>query len=228
MSLNDNASLSAAYPVPQSPARLLLPVPAMSLLTTAFGAAPVATALVVAVGLFGCSVAAERAFVVARSRLSGNGRPFIERLVTLVQAGQIDEALAACSRTRAILPDIGLIVLRTRLRQDPDLRELADAAVKSTTPKLVRRLRYISASAIAVVLAGAGGTASAIAQRGGDAPLTDAMAPLGAALPIAAVLVLLHAFLVNQVDAILAQVAEFSHRLVNALLDRPDVRLGHR
>lgn len=206
----------------------MLPVPAMSLLTTAFDVAPVATALAAAMTLFGFSVAAERAFVVARSRLAGNGRPFIERLVTLVQAGQIDEALAACSRTRAILPDIGLIVLRTRLRQDPDLRELADAAVKSTTPKLVRRLRYISVSAIAVAMTGAGGSASAAAQLRGDAPVLDALAPLGAALPVAAVLLLLHAFLANQVEAILAQVAEFSHRLVNALLDRPDVRLGHR
>lgn len=206
----------------------MLPVTPMSLFTTAFAVAPVATAFAAAIALFGLAISAERAFVVARSRLSGNGRPFIERLVTLVQAGQIDEALAACSRTRAILPDIGLIVLRTRLRQDPDLRELADAAVKSTTPKLVRRLRYVSASAIAVALAGAGGTASAVAQLRDDAPLVDALAPLGAALPVAAVLVLLHAFLANQIDAILAQVDEFSHRLVNALLDRPDVRLGHR
>lgn len=200
----------------------------MSLLSTAFDAAPVATALVAGATAFGAGVAIERAYVVARTRLSGNGRPFIERLVTLVQAGQIDEALAACSGTRAILPDIGLIVLRTRLREEPDLRALAEAAVQSTTPRLVRRLRYVSASATAVVLAGAGGTASAASQSGGALIPAESFAPIGLALIAAAVLVLAHAFLANQVDAILAQVTEFSHRLVNALLDRPDVRLGHR
>lgn len=200
----------------------------MSLLTSAFDAAPLATMLVLGAIAFGLVVAAERAFVVARTRLSGNGRPFIERLVTLVQAGQIDEALAACSGTRAILPDIGLIVLRTRIREERDLQALADAAVESTTPKLVRRLRYVWAAAVAAVMAGAGGSAEAASRLGSDGRALDALAPLALALLAAAPLVLLHAFLANQVDAILAQVTEFSHRLVNALLDRPDVRLGHR
>lgn len=200
----------------------------MSLIIAAFHAAPLATAVVAGAIAFGLAVAAERAFVVARTRLSGNGRPFIERLVALVQAGQIDEALAACSGTRAILPDIGLIVLRTRIREERDLQALAVAAVESTTPKLVRRLRYVWASAVAAVLAGAGGSAEAVSRLGPDALAAGALAPLALALLAAAPLVLVHAFLANQVDAILAQVTEFSHRLVNALLDRPDVRLGHR
>jgi hypothetical protein len=37
-----------------------------------------------------------------------------------------------------------------------------------------------------------------------------------------------HAYLVNESQAIIGQLDEFSARLVNALIDRPDVRLGHR
>ncbi len=37
-----------------------------------------------------------------------------------------------------------------------------------------------------------------------------------------------HAYLVSQAETIIEQVDEFSVRLINALIDRPDVRLGHR
>ena len=200
----------------------------MSVIRSALDLAPVPTLVALLATAFGIVVGLERAVVVARSRLSGHGRPFIERLVALVQAGQIDEALAACSNTRAILPDIGLIVLRTRLRDAGDLQSLAAAAVESTTPKLVRRLRYVLAAAVAAALAGAGGTAAAVSELAPASPAGVALAPLAVGLLGAVPLVMLHAFLANQVDAILAQVAEFSRRLVNALLDRPDVRLGHR
>lgn len=199
----------------------------MNVISASFAVAPAATVAVLIAALFGAVVATERAFVVARSRLSGHGRPFIERLVSLVQGGEIDEALAACSNTRAILPDIGLIVLRTRLREPADLQALAQAAVASTTPRLVRRLRYIPAAALFAVLSAAGGSAAA-ASRLGATPALETLAPLALSFFVAAGLTLLHAFLANQVEAILAQVAEFSHRLVNVLLDRPDVRLGHR
>ncbi len=199
----------------------------MNVITTSLAVAPAATVAILVAALFGGAVAVDRAFVVARSRLSGHGRPFIERLVALVQGGEIDEALAACSNTRAILPDIGLIVLRTRLREPADLQALARAAVASTTPRLVRRLRYIPAAAVFAVLAGAAGAAEAASQHTPGAVL-ESLAPLALSLSVAAALTVLHAFLANQIDAILAQVAEFSHRLVNVLLDRPDVRLGHR
>ena len=199
----------------------------MNVISTSLATAPGATLAILVAALFGAAVAVDRAVVVARSRLSGHGRPFIERLVGLVQGGDIDEALAACSNTRAILPDIGLIVLRTRLREPSDLEALAAAAVASTTPRLVRRLRYISAAAVFAVLVGAGGAAAALSHRAtGEAAV--AFAPLALGLFVAAGLTVLHAFLANQVDAILAQVTEFSHRLVNVLLERPDVRLGHR
>lgn len=199
----------------------------MPVITTAFATAPGSTIVLLLLTLFGLGVAVDRSFVVARSRLSGHGRPFIERMVALVQGGEIDAALEACSSTRAILPDIGLIVLRTRMREEADLRAVAEAAVRSTTPKLVRRLRYIPAAATAAALVGAAGSAAAASQLQGAYP-PELFAPLALGLFIAAGLVLLHTLLANQVDTILAQVSEFSHRLVNALLDRPDVRLGHR
>jgi hypothetical protein len=41
-------------------------------------------------------------------------------------------------------------------------------------------------------------------------------------------LLLGHAFAVSESRKLSAQLDEFSVRLVNALVDRPDVRLGHR
>jgi hypothetical protein len=35
-------------------------------------------------------------------------------------------------------------------------------------------------------------------------------------------------YLVSQSDSITEEIREFSARLINALIDRPDVRLGHR
>lgn len=199
------------------------------LLSESFALAPLATGFLLLMAALGLGVAVDRAFVVARSRLSGHGRPFIERIVAMVEAGQIDEALAACSRTRAILPDIGLIVLRTRLREEQDLEAIIEAAVRSTTPKLSRRLRLMPAAALAAVLVGAGGSAAAAAALPPERGFAwGVLAPLAMALLLAGPLVVLHAFLANQVDAITAQVGEFSRRLANALLDRPDVRLGHR
>lgn len=201
----------------------------MHLLATSLAVAPAATVGLLVLLLWAIGLTADRAFVVARSRLSGHGRPFIERLVALVEAGQIDEALAACSRTRAILPDIGLIVLRTRLREERDLEAVVEAAVRSTTPKLSRRLRYLPAIAVSQVLLGAGGTLAAAMRQGQGAGLHgESLAPLAAAAFLAVLPVVAHAFLANQIDAIQAQVGEFSRRLANALLDRPDVRLGHR
>jgi len=43
-----------------------------------------------------------------------------------------------------------------------------------------------------------------------------------------AALTLGHAYLVSQFASITEQIEEFSVRLVNALTDRADVRLGHR
>lgn len=202
----------------------------VDLLSTAFRHAPLATGFALLSGALGLGVAIDRAFVVARSRLSGHGRPFIERIVSLVQAGQIDDALASCSSTRAILPDIGLIVLRARIRDERDLEALTEAAIRSTTPKLSRRLRLMPASALTAVLASASGSVAALghAPRGSATVAWEVLAPLAIGLAVAAPLVVIHALLANQIDAIMAQVHEFSRRLVNALLDRPDVRLGHR
>lgn len=199
------------------------------LLLTAIDVAPLSTGFLLLVGAIGVGIAIDRAIVVARSRLSGHGRPFIERIVAMIQAGQIDEALAACAGTRAILPDIGLIVLRTRLREERDLEAVVEAAIRSTTPRLSRRLRLMPASSLAVVLAGAGGSAgAAVGLPTGQPAGWEVLAPLALGLLVAAPMVLVHALLANQIDAITAQVGEFSRRLANALLDRPDVRLGHR
>ena len=58
--------------------------------------------------------------------------------------------------------------------------------------------------------------------------LGHALAPAAFGVAVAATLTLGRGYLVDQSESITEQVREFSARLVNALLDRPDVRLGHR
>jgi biopolymer transport protein ExbB/TolQ len=102
---------------------------------------------------------------------------------------------------------------------------------------LTRRLHYLSTFATATVLLGGFGSLYRLHQElgAGGEPSTGiapgvaaSLAPTAYALLIAAVLVLGRGYLVSQSDSIIEQVHEFSARLINALIDRPDVRLGHR
>jgi biopolymer transport protein ExbB/TolQ len=63
-------------------------------------------------------------------------------------------------------------------------------------------------------------------------PTPDALAyalrPLGVGLVLALPIILGHAFLAGESRKLSRRLDEFSVRLINALVDRPDVRLGHR
>jgi biopolymer transport protein ExbB/TolQ len=73
------------------------------------------------------------------------------------------------------------------------------------------------------LLAAGAGSSGALATA-----LASAFAPPAVGLVVATVLVIGRAYVVSQAEALTEQLREFSERLVNALLDRPDVRLGHR
>lgn len=179
--------------------------------------------LILAVGLVGVALMVERFYVIV-VRSKTNGRLFIERVIQLVRGGKIDEAIKLCASSTAILPDIGLLILRSRSRDETDLRTVAEAAELSLLPKLERRLPYLTALMRVALLLGAfgllAGVRSAALHRGLDAAML--------AVVVAVVLELGHAYLVSQSVRITREIHEFSARLINALIDRPDVRLGHR
>lgn len=196
-------------------------------------------ALVAAAGLI---VLAERVYVIVL-RSKNNGRAFIERTIQLVRVGKIDDAIKECAGSKAALPDIGLLILRSRSGDEAALQNVADAAVLTVLPKLTRRLQYLSALAAAAVMLGAIGLFAGIHDSLISAPILPSLgfatanraAALAAAcippifgLAVAAVLLLGRAYLVSQSEAITEQIREYAARLINALLDRPDVRLGHR
>jgi biopolymer transport protein ExbB/TolQ len=108
-------------------------------------------------------------------------------------------------------------------------------------PGLRRRLAWLPTLAIVAVLLGFLGAlvnlhgALELAARSSTSlqvalleGIAYAVRPLGAGVFTAIPLVLGHAYLVSESEAIASQLAEFAARLVNALLHRPDVRLGHR
>jgi biopolymer transport protein ExbB len=190
--------------------------------------------LILAVGLIGVALIVERFYVIV-VRSKTNGRLFIERVIQLVRGGKIDEAIKLCASSTAVLPDIGLLILRSRSRDETDLRTVAEAAELSLLPKLERRLPYLPALLRVALLFGAFGLFAALrsaptAVGGGFARerLARALDPAMLAAIVAVVLELGHAYLVSQSARITREIHEFAARLINALIDRPDVRLGHR
>ncbi|MEP6495644.1 MAG: MotA/TolQ/ExbB proton channel family protein [bacterium] len=198
--------------------------------------------LILAVGLAGLGVLAERFYVIV-VRSKNNGRAFIEKVIQLVRAGKIDDAIKECVNSTATLPDMGLLILRSREHVESELQTLASAASLAVLPKLTHRLQYLPKLAIVALLLGLLGTvqgfhdalaASGTRQSGGSLAeslstgLAAALAPSAFGLGAAAALVLGYAYVVSQSEVITEQVHEFAARLISALTDGPDVRLGHR
>jgi biopolymer transport protein ExbB len=192
------------------------------------------------VGLVGLAIVLERFYVIV-IRSKNNGRAFIERVIQLVRGGKIDEAIKQCAASTASLPDMGLLILRSRSRDESDLQNVAEAAALAVVPKLTERLQYLPTLAVVAVLIGILGTIHglhdtllATAQLGADrvarlsVGVAAALVPTAFGLVVAIVLVLGRGYLVSQAESITEEIHEFSARLINALIDRPDVRLGHR
>ena len=190
------------------------------------------------VGVMGLVVLIER-FVSIVVRTKINARPFIERVISYVRADKLDEALTLCAEHQSALPDLGLILLRSGIHEEDDLRQVAAASTLAALPALRKRLSWLPALAVVAVLTGILGFIANLYEALRLAPhaevsamtvdgLRHALRPLGAGVTIAIPLVFGYGWLVSESEAIAAQLAEFSARLVNALLHRPDVRLGHR
>ena len=189
-----------------------------------------------AVNLAGLLVLIDR-FVQIILRARTNARPFIEKVISLVRSDRIDEALKLCAEHQSALPDLGLVILRSRVDEENDLQNVADAATLTVVPQLTRRLEWLPVIARLAMLVGLLGAianlhAMLTAAGAGPAPLGPAIAyalrPLGAGVLTAIPLLAGHAYLQHEAQKMIGQLEEFSARLVNALVDRPDVRLGHR
>jgi biopolymer transport protein ExbB/TolQ len=137
---------------------------------------------------------------------------------------------------------MGMLILRSRSRDEADLQNVADAAALAVLPRLTRRLHYLPMLANVATLIGLLGTivglqsafasvglASAAARSAELAKgISVALYATGFGLATAIPITVAHAYLVSQAEGIIEQVDEFQVRLINALIDRPDVRIGHR
>jgi biopolymer transport protein ExbB/TolQ len=192
------------------------------------------------VAISGLAIFLERFYVIiVRARI--NGPAFIERVMQLVRAQKIDDAMRLCGQSHAPLPDIGLLILRSKSREEGDLQNVADAASLSVIPRLTRRLQYLPMLANVATLIGLFGTiyglkhafasmsAASAAQRSDTlaAGIAIALNATGFGLLTAIPLTVGHSYLAAQAEEIIEQVDEFSVRLINALVERPDARIGH-
>lgn len=192
------------------------------------------------VGTVAALVLGERiAYVIRQSRV--HARPFMERVISLVRLERVDEAIALCAQHDSALPDLGLVILRARNSDEHDLRNVAEASSHTVVRPLTRRSVWLPALAITAVLLGVLGAIMNVhdsmvqAARAAEssplpvfAAIAYAMRPLGAGVMTAIPLVLGHAYVASSSQRLVALLDEFAVRLVNALVDRPDVRLGHR
>jgi biopolymer transport protein ExbB/TolQ len=211
----------------------------MSTLTRWYAEGGPVMTLLLLVGLAGIAVVVERLYVVV-FRARHKGRPFIERVIQLVRGGKVDEAIKVCAASAAALSDMGLLILRSRSRDESDLQNVAEAAALHVLPKLTRRLEYLPTLSTVAILLGALGTVNGLHDAFLNAPaagdhniqlwvaLAYSLTPVEFGLGIAIVLTLARGYLLGQAEFITGEVREFSARLINALIDRPDVRLGHR
>lgn len=182
------------------------------------------------VGVVGLLLLVERVMHnVLRSRIVS--RPFMERVISLTRAGHVDDALSLCAEHHAILPDLGLVLLRSRSADEAELRAIADASEATVLPSMTRRLRWMPVlSQLSLLIGVLGAIVNLHDGLAGGAVdgVRFALRPLAAGVGAAIPLVAGHTYLQGQVRTILEQMDEFSARLINALLDRQDVRLGHR
>jgi biopolymer transport protein ExbB/TolQ len=189
-------------------------------------------AILAAVGL---GIALERLAVLA-ARSGGNRRDFLEGVLSMSREGRIDDAIKACAERPAAVSDVGLVILRSRSRDERELESLARAASLLVTPRLARRLALVRSIGVLAVLVGLTGALGALSDALGNAALEAgraraigrALGPLIAGLVVAIPMTALHAALANRAAVVAQRVEEFGVRLVHALSDRPDVRLGHR
>jgi biopolymer transport protein ExbB/TolQ len=194
---------------------------------------------ILVVAVTGLAIFLERFYVIIiRARI--NGPAFIERVMQLVRAQKTDDAMRLCAQSHAPLPDIGLLILRSKSREEGDLQNVADAASLSVIPRLTRRLQYLPMLANVATLIGLFGTiyglrhafasmAQASAAQRSDtlaAGIAIALNATGFGLVTAIPLTIGHSYLAAQAEEIIEQVDEFSVRLINALVERPDVRVG--
>ena len=148
-----------------------------------------------------------------------------------------------CASARShtpLSPTSAFSILRSKSRDESDLQNVADAASLSVIPRLTRRLQYLPMLANVATLIGLFGTiyglrhafasmAQASAAQRSDtlaAGIAIALNATGFGLLTAIPLTVAHSYLAAQSEEIIEQVDEFTVRLINALVERPDVRIA--
>jgi biopolymer transport protein ExbB len=194
--------------------------------------------IILVVALAGLSIFLERFYVIVMyARI--NGPAFIERVMQLVRAERYDEATRLCASSNAALPQMGLLLLRSKSRDEATLQNVADAAALAMMPRLTRRLQYLPMLANVATLIGLFGTIYGLkgafaavanvsaAQRAEAlaAGIAVALNATGFGLATAIPLVVGHSYLAAQTEQILEELDEFSVRLINALTTRSDARM---
>src|SRR5687767_2806150 len=105
------------------------------------------------IGVAGLLLLADRVVhIVLRSKI--HARPFMEKVISLTRAGKLEEALKLCTEHQSALPDLGLVILRSRTSDERDLLHVAETATLTVVPLLTRRLAWLPTLAQIALLVG--------------------------------------------------------------------------
>ncbi|MFQ5707083.1 MAG: MotA/TolQ/ExbB proton channel family protein [bacterium] len=113
--------------------------------------------------VFGVAVIVERfVFVAVKNRIDTTG--FVNKVIELIQRGNISSAIELCNRSKAALPRITKAGLQEIGKNPKEIQNAFELAAMSEIPKLEKRTHYLSTIANVATLLGLLGTIVGLIQ----------------------------------------------------------------
>ena len=190
--------------------------------------------LLIGLGVFALAVAIER-FYVLNFRYSINGKEFWKEIRTLIQGGQVEDAIKLCDN--APLPLIIKSGLIEAAKASPRIKEAMDETSLEVIPRIERRTHYLSMAANVAVLIGLLGTVRGIIQAfaavsNADPTVRAEMLAQGIALALNATFLglaiaipslLVYSFLQSKATKLIDEIDEYTLKTFHLLRPRREV-----
>jgi biopolymer transport protein ExbB/TolQ len=191
----------------------------------------VSSMMVVVVGLIAAAIAVER-IIRIQLHYSINSRAFMAKLKKYILSDNIDRAISLCnSKSSALLPKVLKAGLTRAKDSSEDIQNAIDEATLEVIPQLEARALYLPTLANLATLIGLFGTIVGLimAFKGGDAvdavqrqaflqkAIAIAMHTTALGIFIAIPTLFVSAYLQSKINAIIADIDQYSVKLINLL-----------
>ncbi len=172
-------------------------------------------------------------------RYDMDGPSLMNELQKYILSGDVQGAIKACSRSRAMLPRVLKNGLKRSNQSSDQIQNAIDATALEMVPKLEGRLNYLSLIANISTLLGLLGTIYGLINSFGAVAVVDdpnlkaellakgialAMNTTALGLISAITVMVLHAVLTSKSDSIISSIDEYSVKLMDMLGTRREIR----